>query len=206
MEVTGQLDAPVTLSPRKVPTVPIRWEAEWTSLPVWMLWRTEEYSTAGNRNQTVRLYTGWAIPTPHYFCETYFVLVFSSYVSLSSSRSASSLVIFPIKCLYALILFSTRATRPFHFNLPSIFWQGYCDVCGSCGYCWGDTSCLYVFWRCSVDSQVVLAFALSFKKNTGIVPLSGHDCFLPNPFQFIFPQSWDAVFSRLCKSLHSECS
>jgi hypothetical protein len=43
MEVSGQFNAPVALSPRKEPPVPIGYEPVWVKGPVWTLWSTETF-------------------------------------------------------------------------------------------------------------------------------------------------------------------
>jgi hypothetical protein len=58
LEVRGQLQAPVALSP-----VLIGWEAEWAQAADWTLWRTEKYLVfTGNQTQTMKpvtsLYAG----------------------------------------------------------------------------------------------------------------------------------------------------
>jgi hypothetical protein len=67
MDVTGQLHAPVALTPEER-DFSIHWTADWWALePVWTLWRREKSYPAGNRSQTfqlvVRRCTDWAIPT-----------------------------------------------------------------------------------------------------------------------------------------------
>jgi hypothetical protein len=55
MEVSGQLQAPTALPPRKETTVPTEYEAGWASEPVWTLWRRENYlALAGNRTPVVQ--------------------------------------------------------------------------------------------------------------------------------------------------------
>jgi hypothetical protein len=65
MEVSCQFHAPAALPPGKEPPVPIGYEAGWAPEPVWMLWRRENFWTAGNRTRAVqpvaRRYTDLAI-------------------------------------------------------------------------------------------------------------------------------------------------
>jgi hypothetical protein len=49
LEVRGQLQAPVALSP-----VLISWKAEWAQAAVWTLWRAEKYlAPSGNQTQAM---------------------------------------------------------------------------------------------------------------------------------------------------------
>jgi hypothetical protein len=50
MEVSGQFHVPVTLTPRKIPPVPIAQKVDWTLHPDWALWRIEKtFASVGNR-------------------------------------------------------------------------------------------------------------------------------------------------------------
>jgi len=50
MEVSGQLNAPVTLPPRKEPPVRVGKEVGWAAEPVCTWWRREKFPVlAGNR-------------------------------------------------------------------------------------------------------------------------------------------------------------
>jgi hypothetical protein len=54
MEISGQLQAPVALTPGKEPPVPIGDEAGWAPEPVWTLRRREKYCTARNQTRAVQ--------------------------------------------------------------------------------------------------------------------------------------------------------
>jgi len=55
MEVSGQLQDPAVLPPRKEPSVPIWYDAGCDPGPVWTRWRREKFlATAGNRTTVVQ--------------------------------------------------------------------------------------------------------------------------------------------------------
>jgi hypothetical protein len=69
LEVSGQLHAPIALSPAKEPPVPIGYKVVWTPEPVWTTWRRENswpYRNTNSDPSVVQLvasrYTDWAIP------------------------------------------------------------------------------------------------------------------------------------------------